>query len=295
MRRGGPDDRVAAALDRLVRAGSLRLTCQPCALACAGSAGSTWLTAANSRSITVSGLARNATSTRHVARDAAGQDIGADLPRRRMDRRRCGATASAATAQRRAASALPLARHDRQDEPSSRRAREGPGSSRAPASARRSGSRRWRSRSGPGGRPRRSSRCNRGRWRASSRSPGGQRLPAPSSERRRVALSMPFATRCDDAVRRDVGQAGTANPITDAVDSTTSVRARPAEDRELVGERLGRVHQRERLVGPLVAGQPELDAARPETAGHADRRVVGERCPRPVRRRFRETAVSSRK
>ena len=79
------------------------------------------------------------------------------------------------------------------------------------------------------------------------------------------------------AVRRDVRQARReADDRARRIRRRASARGRPRIASGSV-ERLRRVRQRERLVGPLVAGQAELDAARPQPAGHADRRVVGKR------------------
>ena len=140
-----------------------------------------------------------------------------------------------------------------------------------------------------GGRPSRSCRARS----SSSRAPPAGAAPARVSESRRVTFSMPFATRCDVPSGRDVDRL-TQKPITRAVDVTCSTaRGRPSDVHVLLERRRG-VHERERLVGPLVAGQAELDAARPEPAG--DARPSGRRRARRRRRRRlrRRDAPSSR-
>ncbi len=152
------------------------------------------------------------------------------------------------------------------------RARTGQCSSRARASARRSASRA-------------EAMLTRTRW------PGWKRQAVAStsiasstispgvsgsgsvSECRRVALSMPFATRCDEPSGATSDRL-TAKPTTEAVDADVEDGPRPPDDRQRFFEWLGRVNQRQRLVGTLVARQPERDPAGPQAGRHADRRLV---------------------
>ena len=109
---------------------------------------------------------------------------------------------------------------------------------------------------------------------STARSPGGSSAGSVS-ESRRVTLSMPFATSCDVPSGSDVAEAhAEADHARRGVD--VQLRRRAAEHVHVLVQPRRGVDQRERLVGPLVAGQPEVQAARPELAGHADRRVVAE-------------------
>jgi len=66
---------------------------------------------------------------------------------------------------------------------------------------------------------------------------------------------------------------------------------RPPDNRQRLVERRRCVDERERLVGALVAGEPELEAARPQPAADADRRVVLEGVGAVRARTFRQYAI----
>ena len=102
----------------------------------------------------------------------------------------------------------------------------------------------------------------------------GQRVPAG-------AVEHALGDEVRRAVGSDVGQADR-----DADDPGRSTRGgamarAPTEDRQRPLERRGRVDQRAAPRPALVAGQPERHAARPQAAGRADRRVVGEASSAP--------------
>ena len=80
------------------------------------------------------------------------------------------------------------------------------------------------------------------------------------SDSRRVAFSMPFATRCDEPSGATSLRL-TAKPITRRRRRDVQDDPRSSDDVHGLLERLGRVDERERLVQTLIAGLPELEAA----------------------------------
>ena len=209
-------------------------------------------------------LTRRSLSSMDVTRDAPGEHV-VRRPPRRADR--CGRSDAPSSveggnsAARRCPARGTVGSTSRDG--ACRRGRRG--WSPAPGSARRSASRRSRSRAGSGARPRTPTPSRRSRSSSSTTSPGVSGSGSVS-ESRRVAFSIPLATRCEMPSGRDVGE---ARHEADHRGRRGHVQhgARPAEDVEVLVERRRRVDERERLVGTLVARQAELEAARPEAAG----------------------------